>query len=59
MIGFLERIMGTLRYEALELPVYASKANIVMCFAFSFSYVTTALNAMPLFFFWKPLNLEL
>ena len=58
LLGFLERIMGTLIYGGLELRVHASKANIVICFAFSLSYVTTALNAMPLFVL-KPLILEL
>jgi len=58
MLGFLVRVMGTLLHGGLELRVHASKANIVMCFAFSLSYFTAALNAMPLFFF-KSLILEL
>ena len=37
-------------YGGLELRIHASKANIVICFAFSLSYVITALNAMPLYF---------
>jgi len=49
--------MGTQLYGGLELRVHASKANIVICFAFSLSYVTTTLNVMPLFF--KPFILEL
>lgn len=57
MLDFLERITGTLLYGGLELRVHTSKANIVICFAFSLSYVTTALNVMPLFF--KPFILEL
>jgi len=46
----LKKIVGTLLYEGLELRVHASKANTLICYTFSLRYVTTALNAMPLFF---------
>jgi hypothetical protein len=50
MPSFLERIMGTLRYGGLELHVQASKTNIIVSFAFSLCYVTSALATLPLFF---------